>query len=232
MKAASYILFVLAGAACVTVASSFFFSDFRARLSAWKTGGVVEQRQDAPAAATGAASSATGADSARAAELDGKVRALSEALENVSRRLADAEARLADAETREPAPAAAPSAAAIPVPPVLALKLSGNQFFPLEDKDLFGLSMFSGLKYAAYRDRQFEARWFFFDETYETVRRNLSAASAFKAKETGTFFGKSFFLNADPADGTVRAVFEVGGKAAGFEAAKERYDGLKKLLLR
>ncbi len=231
MKAASYILFVLAGAACVVVASSFFFSDFRARLSAWKTGGVVEQRQDAPAAATGSAASATGSDSARAAELEGKVMALSQALENVSRRLADAEARLADAETRGPAPAV-PSAAAVPVPPVLALKLSGDQFFPLEDKDLFGLSMFSGLKYAAYRDRQFEARWFFFDETYATVLRNLSAASAFKAKETGTFFGKSFFLNADPADGTVRAVFEVGGKAAGFEAAKERYDGLKKLLLR
>lgn len=242
MKAASYILFALAGVACAVVAASFLASDVRARLSAWKHGGVVQQDvvvrgTDLPTGGTQDQSGSLSADDGRLAQAVGQLESRLSQSENanasLSARVIDLERRLAAlAASGAAVPPPAPVARVVPVPPLLALRLPAAQFFAVDDRDLFGLSLFSGLRFTAYRDKQFEARWFFFDEDYVSVKRNLAAASAFQVKETGTFFGKSSFVNAQPADGFVRVVFDLSGKAAAVEVVKERYEVLKKLLLK
>lgn len=236
MKIASYILFVLAGVACAVVAASFLASDVRARFSAWKHGGVIQQETlihgtDLPVP------EATGAtllvDSGQTAALALRLSVAESTNASLVARVDDLERRLAAlAASGAAVPPPAPVATAVPVPPLLALRLPGTQFFVVDDRDLFGLSLFSGLRFTAYRDKQFEARWFFFDEDYISVKRNLAAASAFQIKETGTFFGKSAFVNAQPADGFVRIIFDVSGKAVAVEIVRERYEALKKLLLK
>jgi len=246
MKAASYILFALAGVACAVVAASFLASDVRARLSAWKHGGVVQQDvvvrgTDLPVGgpadgASGAASADDGRLAQALGQLESRLSQSESASAALSARVDDLERRLAalaasGAAVPPPAPVA-PVARVVPVPPLLALRLPAAQFFAVDDRDLFGLSLFSGLRFTAYRDRQFEARWWFFDEDYASVKRNLAAASAFQVKETNSFFGKSSFVNAQPADGFVRIVFDLSGKAVAAEIVKERYEVLKKLLLK
>ncbi len=241
MKAASYVLFALAGVACAVVAASFLASDVRARLSAWKHGGVVQQ--ESSVSAVGGtdlppvpAPSVSVMDDVRMSRLENRVEAAEAAAAELSGRVGRLEGRLqvleaAPVPSIAPAPAA-PAAVAVPVAPLLALKLPEAGFTAVDDRNLFGLSLFSGMKFTAYRDRQFEARWYFFDEDYASVKRNLAASSAFKVKETNTFFGKSSFVNLSPSDGFVRVVFDVSGKAAAFEVVQERYEALKKLLLK
>lgn len=240
MKAASYVLFALAGVACAVVAASFLASDVRARLSAWKHGGVLQQESSAAVGGTELspvpATSSSVMDDVRLTRLESRVAAAEAAAAELSGRVGRLEARLETLEAKPsealaPAPAG-PAAAPVPVAPLLALKLPEAGFTAVDDRNLFGLSIFSGLKFTAYRDRQFEARWYFFDEDYATVRRNLAASSAFKTKETNAFFGKSSFVNVAPSDGFVRVVFDLSGKAAAFEVVQERYEALKKLLLK
>ena len=244
MKVASYILFVLAGVACTIVLISFFASDVRARLSAWKHGGVVQQQQvTVPVVGGTELSPATPTPEASltpvVAQLESRLSEVQAAQQALEDRIGALESRLGVVENRASTPVTTvatgvmgPVALPVPVAPLLALKLPSVSFVASGERELFGLSLFSSLRFTAYRDRQFEGRWYFFDEDYAMIKRNLGVASAFQIKETNTFFGKSSFVNVSPADGFVRVIFEVSGKAAAFEVVKDRYESLKKLLLK
>lgn len=237
MKIASYILFVLAGLACVVVAVSFLASDVRARLAAWKHGGVVQQQENILGTDLAPLSAQSGSvNDDRIVQLESRLSSLQSVAQDLSQRVVQLESQLSDIQARPVATGSTisqgPVAATIPVSPLLSMKMPAVEFVASGEKDLFGLSLFSGLRFTTYRDRQFEARWYFFDEDYASVKRNLVASSAFQINETNTFFGKSSFVNLKPADGFVRVIFDVSGKAVALEIVKERYESLKKLLLK
>ncbi|MBP8017026.1 hypothetical protein KAZ01_03370 [Candidatus Gracilibacteria bacterium] len=101
---------------------------------------------------------------------------------------------------------------------------------------IFGLKKekaFTGVIYTTFFDTKNKLKIYIIDLEYnETLSRFMSLDKTFETNETNNFFGYTFYLNPIKKDTKIRFITLLEGKTIGFEIDKNKYENLKKLLLR
>lgn len=126
----------------------------------------------------------------------------------------------------------ATSGVEIPAPPIqksleLPLFLQARlypeyTFKKFDSKSPFGVTVFSNLEFATYRDTARNVRIYVFKDSYATTVANFRmATNVYSVKEVDAFFEKTFFLNTvKKADGMIRFVILEKTGVYGFEMPK------------
>lgn len=106
---------------------------------------------------------------------------------------------------------------------------------PVLDKNsgIFGLYIFDlNVRYSTYKDNNYALTIIPTDIAYDTLLKNIKALNGkpYRVNETQNFPFRSFYLNPEISDSTVRLVIEIESQTLALEIAKSKFEILKSLL--
>lgn len=113
------------------------------------------------------------------------------------------------------------------MPEIIPSKINNSWIFGIKDDKFF-----DKLEYITLKDDKKRVNIYVFNNSYHQVLSNFKMMNIYNINETNTFYWYSFFLNPKKTDIKIRFVTLIEAKAVWFEVEKNRYEELKKELLK